>query len=471
MNPEPEKFDIAVIGGGPGGYPAAIEAAQLGKKVVLIDEKGLGGTCLNRGCIPTKALIAGARLFHSLNHVADFGISVSDVRVDFAKMKERKDKIVSTMCKSVEGLINSNRITIIKGFGKFISEREIKVTGATNTIIQAAKTIIATGSEPRSIGAFPFDYRYIHDSTSLLEISELPKTLAIIGGGIIGCEFASLYNILGTKVTIFEMMPTLLPGESPEVSDFLAKAFMKRGISIKTGAGVKEIKKEKEGVTVLLGNGESTFADLSLVCTGRSLNTSGIGLDTIGVIVEENGIIRVNDKMETNIPGIYAVGDIASTWWLAHVASHQGMVAAKNACGKEAHMHYDAIPSVIFTDPEIASVGLTLEKALEEGYHAKSGSFPFRALGKAQATGETEGFAQIVIDTATGQILGAQIVGSEAGILIAEAGIAVANELTLDCVIETIHAHPTMAEIWHEAALMVNDTPLHLPPKKKRTTG
>lgn len=462
------KFDVIVIGGGPGGYPAAIKAAQNGKSVALIEAKELGGTCLNRGCIPSKTLIASAEVLHRVQQAEEFGILVGNVKFDYSKMVDRKDKVVSRVRKGLEGLIAANQITLFNGFGQFTSPKTIKITGKENTEISADKIIIATGSEPRNIEAFPFDHKKILDSTSLLELRKLPKKIVIVGGGIIGCEFASLFNLLGVEVTILEMMPRLIPMEAESVSNALTKAFSKKGIKIHANARVQKIDTTRSGVKVDLAGNKNVEGDLALVAVGRSLNTSKINLDKAGVKVLENGIVAVNDKMETNVPGIYAIGDIASKWWLAHVATHQGLVAASNACGIPSQMHYNSIPSVIYTEPEIATVGLSLEQALEKGYKAALGAFPFQALGKSQATLQTEGFAQIVIDRATGQILGAQVVGHEASALIAEMGVAIANELTVESIMETIHAHPTIAEAWLEAALAVNETPLHLPPKTKK---
>ncbi|EFB42835.1 dihydrolipoyl dehydrogenase [Parachlamydia acanthamoebae] len=463
-----KKFDVAVIGGGPGGYPAAIKAAQNGLSVALIEANTLGGTCLNRGCIPSKALIANAEVLQKIKDAEEFGISVGTVSFDYAKMVQRKDDVVKKVRTSLEGLIASNRITLFRGYGKFTSERTIKITGQDNLEIYADKTIIATGSEPRSIPAFPFDYKKIHDSTSLLDLTTLPKKIAIIGGGIIGCEFASLYAAFNVEVILIEMMPRILPMESGTVSGFLTKAFQKQGISIETSAMVHSIDSTEAGISVNLAGDKTITADIALVAVGRQLNTTAIGLEKTGVYVQDNGLIKVNDQMETNIAGIYAVGDIASKWWLAHVASHQGLVAGSNAAGIKATMHYNAIPSVIFTHPEIGTVGLSLEQALEAGYAATVSAFPFSALGKSQAAIQTEGFAQIVTDKKTGQILGAQVVGHDASTLVAEMGVAIANELTVESVADTIHAHPTVAEAWMEAALLANETPLHLPPKKKK---
>lgn len=467
MDGDQKKFDIVVLGGGPGGYPAAIKAAQNGQSVALIEAKELGGTCLNRGCIPSKTLIATADVYKRIQEAEEFGIHVGEVRLDYPKAVDRKDKVVANVRKGLEGLISSNQISLYRGFGKFISKNEIKVTGKDNEIIRGESIIVATGSEPREFPNFPFDYEKIHDSTSMLEVRTIPKKLIIVGGGVIGCEFASLHNAFGVEVVILEMMSRILPMECQSVSNALAKSFRKRGILIENNALVENIERKNDGVIAHLPGGKTYEADMALISIGRKMNTTDIGLEKAGVLVRSDGMIDVNNKMETNVPGIYAIGDIASKWWLAHVATHQGLVAANNASGISATMHYNAVPVVIFTDPEIGTCGLTLEKAIDEGYNATVGAFPFQALGKSQAAYQTEGFAQIVTDKKTGKILGAQVVGHEAGTLVAEMAVAIGNELTLDCITETIHAHPTVTEAWLEAALIARDMPLHLPPKKK----
>lgn len=469
MNQEENHFDVVVIGGGPGGYPAAIRAAQSGKKVALIEAKQMGGTCLNRGCIPSKALIACAETYRNIQNAKEFGIQVEKVNFDYARMVQRKEEIVTKIRKSLEGLIAANKIKVFKGFGKFTAPKEIKITGDDNVSIHAEKTIIATGSEARNIPAFPFDYEKIHDSTSLLDMTKLPQKIVIVGGGVIGCEFASLFAAFGVKVVVLEMLPRILPMESKIISETLTKALKKAGVIVETDVKVEGIDKTPNGISARIAGGKTFEADIALVAVGRQMNTSGIGLDKAGVLVSENGMIPVNDKMETNVSGIYAVGDIASKWWLAHVATHQGWVAGSNATGEEAHMRYEAVPNVIFTYPEIGTVGLSLEDAQEKGYEATIGSFPFQALGKSQATNQTEGFAQIVLDKKTGQILGAQVVGHEASALIAQMALSVANELTVESITETIHAHPTIAEAWLESALLAAETPLHFPPLAKKS--
>lgn len=463
-----ERFDLIVLGGGPGGYPAAIKAAQAGLSVALIEAKELGGTCLNRGCIPSKSLIADAVLYASSKDGAERGILKGKIGFDYTQMAQRKDEVVSFIRSNLEKLIATNKIAVFQGFGKFISPKEIKVTGKDNTILTADKIIIATGSEPRLLPAFPFDYKKIHDSTSLLALKKAPQSILIVGGGVIGCEFASLFNMLEAEVTILELMPRLIPMEEKTVSEALEKAFKQQGIQVRTSAKVAGIDSTKAGVEARLEGGEVLKAEIALISVGRILNTSNIGLDKAGIATRENGSIPTNHKMETEVPGIYAVGDIASKWWLAHVATHQGIVAASNAAGEPASINYDAVPSVIFSHPEVATVGLSLEDAKARGYPAVLGSFPFFALGRSQATLQTEGFAQIVLDQKTGQILGAQVVGHEASTLVAEMAVAIANELTVESVSETIHAHPTVSEAWMEAAFAGLGMPIHLPPRRKR---
>lgn len=468
MEKQSNHFDVVVIGGGPGGYPAAIAASRNGASVALVEKELLGGTCLNWGCIPTKALVASASRLDKIRRASELGISVDGISFDFAFMADRKDKVVENLRKGVQGLITANNIKLFKGFGKFVSPNEIKVTGESPALLQADKVIIATGSKPKTIKAFPFDDKKILSSTSILGLRKLPKSLVIIGGGIIGCEFAALYSTFGVQVTILEALPTIIPMEAPNIISELSKAFTFRGVKIHTGVFVEGIDDIKKGVRVRIKGAEAVEADLALVAVGRELNTFDIGLEKAAVVLQDNGVISTNNRMETGVPGIYAVGDITGVAQLAHVATHQGIIAAMNATGHPMTINYSAIPSAMFTHPEIATVGLSLEKALANKIPATAGAFPFSALGKAQATGDTEGFAQIVINKETGQILGAQVVGSEASIMVAEMATAIANELTVECVSQTIHAHPTMPEAWMEAAWVALDAPLHLPPKRKK---
>ncbi len=463
-----ECFDLIVVGSGPGGYIAAIKGAQRGKKVALVEKRFLGGTCLNVGCIPTKTLIAHAKVVKKIKHAADFGISTGAISIDFSKMKEHKDKVVSQIRKSLEGLIRANGVEIIRGAASFVSPQELKIEGEDEGVIQSEKIIIATGSDPLEISACPCDHQRVFNSSSILELNKLPESLIIIGGGYIGCEFASLYAELGVKVTLLEALPLLAAAQGKIVSESLNSSFKKQGITVQVGVTVTGIQVENNQVVVQIQGGDSIKGESVLVAVGRKVVSDGLGLEKIGIAVNERGAVIVNDKMESNIPGVYAIGDITGRAMLAHVASHEGIVAAMNATGGEAKMHYQAVPAVIFTLPEIAMVGLTLEQAIEKGYEVAEGRFPFRALGKSVASMETEGFAQVIIDKKTGQILGGLVIGEEASSLIAEVTVAMTNELTADCIVETIHAHPTLSEAWLEATWMALDMPLHLPPKQRK---
>ncbi len=465
-----KRFDVAVIGGGPGGYVAAIQAAQNKRSVVLIEAGQLGGTCLNRGCIPTKTLVASTDQLRNIQRASAFGIKVKEVSFDYAAMHGHMDDVVSGVRSGLEGLIAANKITVLRGHGKFVSPTEIKVIGEDNEVVFAKNTIIATGSEPRNIPAFPFDHKSILSSTSILEKENLPKKLIVIGGGVVGCEFASIYSQLGVEVEILEALPHIIAPEGEDLSEALKAAFTKQGITVSTNMMVEGVDQlSKGGLRVRLGKGEHRDTDWVLVAVGRQLNTDKIGLDKVGINVDSNGAIPVNSTMATTVPNIYAIGDVTAKCMLAHVASHQGLVAAMNATGRHAEMHYDAIPSVVFTHPELASVGRTLKQAKEDGFDAIIGKFPFQVLGKSQATLETEGFAQIVLDQQTGQLLGAQVCGHEAATLIAEMTLAIHNELTLGCLTETVHAHPTISEAWLEAAMLAQGNPIHLPPKRSKS--
>ncbi|MES2273839.1 MAG: dihydrolipoyl dehydrogenase [Chlamydiota bacterium] len=463
-----KKHDIAVIGSGPGGYVAAIKAAQMGKSVALIEKGPLGGCCLNVGCIPTKTLISNASVLHSIKRSREFGIETGPVLFHYDQMKKRKDGVVAKIRTGLEGLLKSNKITIYRGSAQFESPRHLKIIGQDNLYLEAEKIIIATGSIPLEIKAFPCDHERILNSTSILELTHVPKSLAIVGGGYIGCEFASLFAELGVKVTILEALPTLLTAQGPTIAQFMTKTFLARGIDIQTNVSVKSIENRGKHVQITLGDGKTMEADLALVSVGRKIYTEGLLLEKAGLKTTEKGVLATDDKMETEVRGIYAIGDVTGKWMLAHVASHQGTIAALNAAGQEAKMHYEAVPAVVFTSPEIATVGLTLEAATAAGYTAVAGTMPFSALGKAQAGLETEGFTQIIADKKTGQILGAIAIGHEASNLIAEMALAIQNELTLESVLQTIHAHPTLAEGWHEAAAIANETPINFPPKLKR---
>ncbi|MBI3900976.1 MAG: dihydrolipoyl dehydrogenase, partial [Chlamydiia bacterium] len=463
---EKRKFDVVVIGAGPGGYTAAIRAAQLGKKVALIEKGDLGGTCLNVGCIPTKTLLSNALLLHQIKRAHLFDISTGPISFDFAKMKERKDKVVQKLRMGIQGLLQSNQITSLKGSASFLSPRILQVQGENNCLVEADKILIATGSIPLEPKAFPCDHKRILNSTSILELTEVPKSLIIVGGGYIGCEFASLFAELGSHVTILEALPTILAPQGPLVSQFMTKTFSAQGIQIETQVMVEKVVNQGESVTVQLKGGKELKADFCLIAVGRKIYTEGLFLEKAGLKTNEKGAIVTNEHMETQVPGIYALGDVTGKWMLAHVASHQAQIAASHAAGVKETADIRAVPAVIFTLPEIAMVGLTQEMAIDAGYQPKAVTFPFQALGKAQASLDTEGLAHLVIDPKTGEILGATLIGHEASNMISEIALAIQNELTIESIIETIHPHPTLSECWLESALLAVERPIHLPPKK-----
>ncbi|WP_080128499.1 dihydrolipoyl dehydrogenase [Chlamydia suis] len=463
-----DAFDCVVIGAGPGGYVAAITAAQAGLKTALIEEREAGGTCLNRGCIPSKALLSAAEIVNQIRHANQFGIHVDNFSIDYPAMVQRKDSVVRSIRDGLNGLIRSNKITVFSGRGSLISSTEVKVLGETPSVIKARSIILATGSEPRAFPGIPFSPSSprILCSTGVLNLKELPQKLAIIGGGVIGCEFASLFHTLGSKVTVIEASQQILALNNPDISKTMLDKFSRQGLRFILGASVSDIQDMGDRVRITI-NGNDEEYDYVLVSIGRRLNTENIGLDKAGVICDERGIIPTDSTMRTNIPNIYAIGDITGQWQLAHVASHQGIVAARNIAGHRDEIDYSAVPSVIFTFPEVATVGLSPSVAQQQGIPVKITKFPFRAIGKAVAMGEADGFAAIISHETSQQILGAYVIGPHASSLISEITLAVRNELTLPCIYETIHAHPTLAEIWAESALLAVDTPLHMPPTKK----
>lgn len=459
-----KDFDCVVIGAGPGGYVAAITAAQQGLHTALIEEQQAGGTCLNRGCIPSKALLVGAGIVSQIKHAEQFGIHIEGYSIDYPAMVQRKDSLVRGIRQSLEGLIRSNKVTILNGRGSLVSSTEVKVLGHDSELLKTKHIILATGSESRPFPGVPFSSRILC-STRLLDLKELPKKLVIIGGGVIGCEFASLFHTLGVQITIVEVADQILSVNNPDISATMLDKLTRLGIRILTKASIQDLTDLGDRVTLTI-NGQQEEYDYALVAIGRQLNTTDIGLDNAGVIRDERGVIPVDETMRTNIANIFAIGDITGKWLLAHVASHQGIIAGRNAAGHHDAMDYSAVPAVIFTHPEVAMVGLSLSAAQEQGLPAKLTKFPFKAIGKAVAMSDADGFAAIVSHETTQQILGAYIIGPHAASLISEMTLAVRNELTLPCIYETIHAHPTLSEIWSESALLATNYPLHMPPPK-----
>lgn len=457
-----KKVDVAVLGAGPGGYPMALRLAQEGKRVALIEAKEIGGTCLNRGCIPTKTLLKGVLALHEVHRAAALGLQVENPSIDWPTLVQKKNAVVSGLRSSLEGLVLSAGIDLIRGKGRLISPREIEILGNEPVLVEAEHIVLATGSEPRQIPTIPFNHQTVLSSTSVLDLPSLPESIAIVGGGANGCEFASIFSTLGVKVSLIEMLPRILPLESETVSNAVAQAFKKDGVEIFCGKSVTASTSTSSGVEITLSDGTSIRSSIAMVAAGRALNTDTIGLSDIGVRVERGAVIT-DDRMATNIPNIWAIGDITARYLYAHVATHQGLVVAENILGRPKKMYYNAIPGAFFTRPEVGSVGYSLEEAKKLGFTAESASFPMQALGRAHASHHTDGFVQIVFEPATGRILGAQAVGYSAAELIAELGLAITNELTLECIIETIHAHPTFSESWSEAAWIALGKPLNFP--------
>jgi dihydrolipoamide dehydrogenase len=465
-----EKYDVAVLGGGPGGYVAAIRAGQLGLKTVVIDKDRLGGICLNWGCIPTKSLLKNAEIYDTIkNHSEDFGISVKELTFDFTRIIKRSRNISERITNNVEILVKKNKIDRIKGFGKIISKNQIDIFdegGKKTKSVNADKIIIATGARPRSVPSIPIDKKNIITSTEAMILPEQPKELIVIGAGAIGIEFAYFYNVLGTKVTVIEMLDSILPIEDKEVSDTLARSFRKRGIEIFTKATVEkaEVKVNKVEVTIKIDEEiKKLSADKVLSAIGVTGNVEGIGLEDLGVELFKNHIKVNKSTYETNVKGVYAIGDVIGPPWLAHVASAEGVHCVEKIKGMNPpDINYEAIPGGTYCQPQVASVGLTEAKAKEKGFEVKVGKFPFMASGKAFAVGEREGFVKFVTDAKYGEILGVHIIGSEATELIAEATLAKTLEATTESIIKTIHAHPTLSESVMEAAAAVYGESVHI---------
>ena len=460
-----KDFDIIVIGGGPGGYVAAIRGAQAGAKVCLVERDSLGGTCLNRGCIPTKALYYSAKAYSAAKKAADFGVITGDVGFDMARAVSRKDEVVKKLVGGVGQLLKANGVEVLSGTGALEGGGKVKVEpigeGGGETEVVAGKNIIlATGSEPALIPAFNIDGKFVITSTEALNLKEVPKTILIIGGGVMGCEFATIFAKLGSSVTIVELLPVILSTEDKQVVRPVAKSLKALGVEVFTEVMVEGVEVTDSGVKTTLKGGKEFTTEKVLVTIGRSFNSSNIGLDKAGVELDK-GRISANEKTETSAKGVYAIGDVTGGMLLAHVASVEAGVAVDNALGKSSVMDTSVIPAGIFTDPEIASVGLKEKDAKEEGIDFTVGRFPYAASGKALAMGETEGFVQIVADPGTGKVLGASIVGAHATDLIGELALAMKTGATIKDIAETVHAHPTLPEVVLEAAEDVHGIAVH----------
>jgi len=460
------QFDIAIIGGGPGGYVAGIRAAQLGFRTAVIERDKLGGVCLNWGCIPTKALLKNAEIYGQFKHAEEWGISCKDLKFDFSKIIQRSRDVALRNSKGVEYLFKKNKIEHISGFGTLLGKGNIQVgrDGKPAETVSAKHIIVATGARPRALPGVKFDGKKVISSTEAMMLPKLPESMVIIGAGAIGVEFAYFYNTFGTKVTLVEMMPNILPVEDREISKLLESSFRKSGIEILTEAKVESVAVSGEvAVTVSTKEGsEQLKGDVALMSIGVQGNVENMGLEALGVKVEKS-YIQVDDFGRTNVDGVYALGDVAGSPWLAHVASKEGIVCIEAIAGKDPQpIDYDNIPGCTYCQPQVASLGLTEEKAIAAGHELKVGRFPFSASGKARAIGETEGLVKLIFDAKYGELLGAHILGVEATEMIAELVVAKSLEATASGIYNAVHAHPTLSEAIMEAAENAYGQAIHI---------
>lgn len=464
-----EQFDVTIIGSGPGGYVAAIRASQLGLKVAIVEkDKRLGGTCTLRGCIPTKQLLMSAHVYEQMQHAGDFGVQASEIKLAFADVQKRKEKVVMKNSKGIEFLMKKNTVTVFKGYGRLALPGKVEVTGEGDKkeIINTKNIIIATGSVVRPIPGFETDGVSVVNSDHILELKEVPKSLIVMGAGAVGVEFASVYSRFGCETTIVELMPRLLPLEDEEISKELEKSFRKRKIKSQLDTKLEKMEKTDTGVrlTGKTSKGEAVTleAEMLLVAVGRMPFIEGLGLEGTKIKVER-GTIQVDEYLRTGEEGVYAIGDVIPTPWLAHLASKEGILAVEQCAGKQSEpINLRLVPSCTYCDPEVASVGLTEQKARDEGYDVKVAKFPFSASGKARILGEEEGFVKIVSESKYDELLGVHIIGPHATELIAEACVAMQLESTAEELGNTMHAHPTISEAVMEAAEGIHGLTIHI---------
>ncbi len=465
---------VVVIGAGPGGYVAAIRAAQRGATVTIVEQGWVGGVCLHWGCIPSKALLACMDVFTKVRRASEFGIEIAGpISADLQAMVNRKNKIVSTLAGGVRSLLKSWDIQLLKGQAKLRDQQTVCIVGTegTENTIAADAIVIATGSQPKTLPNLPIDGDRIVTSRELLDIADIPKTLLIVGAGVEGCEFASLFAGLGSQVVLIEMAPLLLPSEDREVSVQVQSAFKKQGIDLRMGTQVQAVQKTYAHVHVTLSDGTTVEADKVLVSVGRHINLQGLGLENAGVAAGDRGEIIVNEHLETTASGIYAIGDVTGKSMLAHVASYHGKVAVENVMGNPIKIDDDVIPAGIFTVPEIGRVGITEAEAKTRGIQTRIGRFRSMGLGKAHAHGETTGLFKVIADAETDRLLGVHIVGAHAADLIHEAALGMRLGATAKALANTIHAHPTWPEGLMEAAEDVHGEAIHLPRKRVVAAG
>ncbi|MDB4032133.1 dihydrolipoyl dehydrogenase [Flavobacteriaceae bacterium] len=460
-------FDVIVLGSGPGGYVTAIRASQLGFKTAIVEKENLGGVCLNWGCIPTKALIKSAQVFEYLQHAEDYGLKASGVDKDFDAVVKRSRNVAGTMSKGVQFLLKKNKIEVINGHGKVLPGKKIAVTDANGKAVEytANNIIIATGARSRELPSLPQDGKKIIGYRQAMTLDKQPEKLIVVGSGAIGIEFAYFYNAMGTDVTVVEYLPNIVPVEDKDISIQLEKSFKKAGVKVMTSSEVTKVDTTGKGVivTVKTAKGEEILeADLVLSAVGIKTNIENIGLEDVGIATDRDKVL-VNDFYQTNIPGYYAIGDITAGPALAHVASAEGILCVEKLAGMEVHpLDYGNIPGCTYSSPEIASVGLTEQQAIDKGLDIKVGKFPFTASGKAVASGTPEGFVKVIFDAKYGEWLGCHMIGAGVTDMIAEAVVARKLETTAHEILKTIHPHPTMSEAVMEAVAAAYDEVIHI---------
>jgi dihydrolipoamide dehydrogenase len=461
-----DTFDVVVVGTGPGGYVAAIRCAQLGLSVAAVEDDRAGGVCLNWGCIPTKALLRNAEVVGLFQRAEEFGISVTDWKADYAHAVQRSRRVADRMAKGVEFLFRKNKITFLSGVGSLAGRGTVLVQGKEGPrTLEAKAVILGTGSEPKSLPGVTIDETRVVSSNGAVRNESKPHSLIVIGAGAVGMEFADIYRAYGVEVTVLEALPRVLPLEDEEASTQIARLFTRRGMTVRTGVRVRTAKPDADGVSVEIesdGKVDTLEADQVLMAVGRAARTSGLGLEALGVAMER-GFVKVSPTMETSVRGVYAIGDMAGHQLLAHKAMAEGVVAAEAIAGRDPRpVDYDNVPSCTYCRPQVASIGLTEAKARADGREISVGRFPFTANGKAVALGETEGFLKVVADKTSGEIVGVHIVGAEATELIHEFAVGRTLEATLEELIHTIHAHPTLSEAALEAALAALGQAIHI---------
>ncbi|PRO64771.1 dihydrolipoyl dehydrogenase [Alkalicoccus urumqiensis] len=462
----PVEVDTLVIGSGPGGYVAAIRAAQLGQKVTIVEKDNMGGVCLNVGCIPSKALIEAGHRFHNANNSDDMGISVGDVKLDFSKVQKWKGSVVDKLTGGVEGLLKGNDVDIVRGEAYFVDDSTVKIMDdKSSQTYKFNNCIVATGSRPIELPNFKFKEGKVVSSTGALQLEEVPEKMVVIGGGYIGVELGSAYADLGSEVTILEGTKQILPGFEKQMSQLVSKRLKGKGVTIETEAFAQEMEETKDGVKVkaeIKGKTEEFEANVLLVTVGRKPNTDELGLEQAGIELDDKGLVQIDKQCRTSASTIYAIGDIVSGPALAHKASYEAKVAAEAISGEPAEIDYTAIPEVVFSGPELAQVGLTEQQAKDEGYDVTASKFPFQANGRALSLNESEGFMKMVTRKDDGLVLGVQIAGHNASDMISEACVAIEGGMTAEDLALTIHAHPSLGEITMETAEVALGMPVHI---------